>query len=394
MSCAGRAAKRPLDHVNTDPFDIAIVGAGPVGLTAALWLLRTTRWRIGLFDARDPELAHADPRTIALSHGSATLLQSVGAWPLHATAIEHIHISQRGFFGQTTLHSADYKVPALGYVARYGAVSHRLHQALDAYAGDPRLTLVPHTTITALEQAGDTVTVRTADGTAATARIAIQAEGGLYHEQAAQQHRRDYQQTAIVSHVTCEAPRAHWAWERFTTEGPLALLPQDNGFALVWCCTAKHAEERMATSDAAFLEALGQAFGQRMGRFLSTTHRHAFPLGLNATARLVQGRVAAIGNAAQTLHPVAGQGLNLGLRDAFVLASSLRDSVDPAALQRFGKLRALDRTVTIVVTDLLPRLFSIPSGPAGHMRGAALALFDVLPPLKHAVARHMMLGQR
>lgn len=378
----------------TETFDIAIVGAGPVGLTAALWLLRTTQWRIGLYDARDPALAHADPRTIALSHGSATLLQSVGAWPLHATAIEHIHVSQRGFFGQTTLHAADYGVPALGHVARYGAVSHRLHQALDAYASDPRLTLIPRTAITALEQHGDHVVIRTADGMAATAALAIQAEGGLYHEQAGKSRQRDYQQTAIVSHVTCEAPRPGWAWERFTTEGPLALLPQDDGFALVWCCTAAHAAERMAMTDPVFLAALGEAFGQRMGRFLTTTRRHHFPLGLNAATELVQGRIAAIGNAAQTLHPVAGQGLNLGLRDAFVLASALRDSLDPAALQHFARQRAADRRLTIGATDLLPRLFAIPSGLAGHARGAALALFDLLPPLKRSVARHMMIGQR
>ncbi|TMS56470.1 UbiH/UbiF/VisC/COQ6 family ubiquinone biosynthesis hydroxylase [Imbroritus primus] len=382
----------------TDTFDIAIVGAGPVGLTAALWLLRTTQWRIALYDARDPELAHADPRTIALSHGSATLLQSVGAWPLHATGIEHIHVSQRGFFGQTTLHVADYGVPALGHVARYGAVSHRLHQALDAYAGDPRLTLIPRTVITALEQADDHVVIRTAEGTAtgtvATATLAIQAEGGLYHEQAGKSRQHDYQQTAIVSHVTCEAPRPGWAWERFTTEGPLALLPQDDGFALVWCCTAAHAAERMAMTDAEFLAALGEAFGQRMGHFLTTTRRHHFPLGLNAASELVQGRIAAIGNAAQTLHPVAGQGLNLGLRDAFVLASSLRDSLDPAALRHFARQRAVDRRLTIGATDLLPRLFAIPSGLAGHARGAALALFDLLPPLKRSVARHMMIGQR
>ena len=375
-------------------FDIAIVGAGPVGLTAALWLLRTTPWRIGLYDARDPALAHADPRTIALSHGSATLLQSVGAWPLHTTPIEHIHISQRGFFGQTTLHSADYDVPALGYVARYGAVSHRLHQVLEAYRHDPRLTVIPHTTITALEQGGRQVVIRTADGVAATATLAIQAEGGLYHEQSGKSRQHDYQQTAIVCHVTCDTPRAGWAWERFTTEGPLALLPQDDGFALVWCCTAAHAAERMAMPDEVFLAALNQAFGERMGRFLSTTRRHHFPLGLNVTDELVNGRIAAIGNAAQTLHPVAGQGLNLGLRDAFVLASALRDSCEPAALQHFARQRATDRRLTIGATDLLPRLFAIPSGLAGHARGAALALFDLLPPLKRSVARHMMIGQR
>jgi 2-octaprenyl-6-methoxyphenol hydroxylase len=394
MQCVGSVAKPPRNLMDREPFDIAIVGAGPVGLTAALWLLRTTQWRIGLFDARDEALAHADPRTVALSHGSATLLQSVGAWPLHTTAIEHIHISQRGFFGQTTLHSSDYDVPALGYVARYGTVSHRLHQALDAYRDDARLTFVPHTTITALEDNGSDVSVRTADGTAATARLAIQAEGGLYHEQQARGHRRDYQQTAIVSHVTCEAPRAGWAWERFTTEGPLALLPQDDGFALVWCCTAENADQRMRMSDAEFLDALGAAFGQRMGRFLTTSRRHAFALGLNVAPELVQGRVAAIGNAAQTLHPVAGQGLNLGLRDSFVLASSLRDTVDVSALQQFARLRAADRRLTIGATDLLPRLFAVPSGVAGHARGAALALFDVMPLLKRSVARHMMLGQR
>ncbi len=377
-----------------DTFDVAIAGAGPVGLALALWLLRTTRWRIALYDARDAAAAQRDPRTIALSHGSATLLQSIGAWPVHATPIEHIHVSQRGYFGQTTLHCSDYGVPALGYVARYGALSQHLHQALSAYANDARLTFVPNTAVTGLEPQADHICIRTAEGLSATASIAVQAEGGLFHEQTGKSQSHDYRQTAIVAHVTCSVPRPGWAWERFTSEGPLALLPQDDGFALVWCCDNNNAGRRMQLDDDAFLKALGEAFGTRMGHFTSITARHGFPLGLNATTELVRGRVAAIGNAAQTLHPVAGQGLNLGLRDAFVLAHALRDSLDSAALQRFASMRQFDRRLTIGVTDLLPRLFSLPSGMAGHVRGAALTLLDIVPPLKRSLARHMMIGQR
>ncbi|SOY87216.1 UbiH/UbiF/VisC/COQ6 family ubiquinone biosynthesis hydroxylase [Cupriavidus taiwanensis] len=401
------------------PADIAIVGGGPVGLALACQLLRTTGWRMVLVDAATPARAARDPRAIALSHGSRQLLEQIGAWPVPGSPIEHIHVSQRGRFGHVRLHHDDYGVPALGYVVRYGELCNVLERALAQAAqaaGEGRLRRAFETRIERIEQdplprgadvadAGMVQLQGTGpDGQAArfAARLAVQAEGGLFHEQAAHQGRgartRDYRQTAVIAHVTCSRPQPGWAWERFTEEGPLALLPHEEhgtpGYALVWCCPPEQAARRLALPEAQFAAELGRAFSDRMGQFALAGKRHAFPLGLNAAPVTVNGRVVAVGNAAQTLHPVAGQGLNLGLRDAFALADSLRGACTPQALQAFAGRHRLDRAVTIGVTDLLPRVFGIAYPLAAHARGASLAALACLPPLRHALARHMMFGMR
>ncbi|WP_043343729.1 UbiH/UbiF/VisC/COQ6 family ubiquinone biosynthesis hydroxylase [Cupriavidus basilensis] len=402
--------------------DIAIVGAGPVGLALACLLLRKSPWRLTLIDAATPARASRDPRAIALSYGSRQLLEQIGAWPRSVTPIEHIHVSQRGRFGHVKLHSHDYDVPALGYVVRYGELCEALERALaQAVRASPapvgeRLERVYETRIDHLEQSGpDTAAASLVrlcghghdqQPAAFGARLVVQAEGGLFHQQSTraergvqgQKYRRDYGQTAIVAHVGCSRPQPGWAWERFTEEGPLALLPHEEhgtpGYALVWCCPPEQAARRLALPDGEFLAELEQAFGPRMGRFTGIGKRHAFPLGLNAAPVTVEGRVVAVGNAAQTLHPVAGQGLNLGLRDAFALALALRADCSPQALQAFAAQQKLDRAVTIGVTDLLPRVFGVSYPLAAHARGASLAALACLGPLKDTLARQMMYGMR
>lgn len=402
----------------TDPCDIAIVGSGPVGLALAGQLLRTTPWRITLIDAATPARAARDPRAIALSHGSRQLLEQIGAWPVPAQQIEHIHVSQRGRLGHLKLHHDDYGVPALGYVVRYGDLCQTLERALAraAEAAPGRLARAFETRIDHIDQDDRHPDAPVRLGGAAhadhdglpvayAARIAVQAEGGLFHQQAQRlargteaTRRRDYGQTAIIGHVTCTQPQPGWAWERFTEEGPLALLPHEEhgttGYALVWCCAPEQAQRRLALPEAEFAEDLGQAFGARMGRFTLVGKRHAFPLGLNAAPVTVDRRVVAVGNAAQTLHPVAGQGLNLGLRDAFALADSLRAGCTPQALQAFAGRHRVDRALTIGITDLLPRVFAVGGPFAAHARGASLAALACLAPLKHALARQMMYGAR
>ncbi|WP_412526726.1 UbiH/UbiF/VisC/COQ6 family ubiquinone biosynthesis hydroxylase [Burkholderia lata] len=386
----------------TPDYDLAIVGAGPVGLALAGWLARrsaTQHASIALIDAREPAASTNDPRAIAVSHGSRVLLDTL-AWPADATPIEHIHVSQRGHFGRTLIDRDEHDVAALGYVVRYGS----LMQALAGAVRGTRVDWLTSTTARTPQQDADGVTL-TLDGPQGErtlrARVVINAEGGLFHEQQADagKHRRDYGQTAIVGTVTVSAPRPNVAWERFTHEGPLALLPlggpRQAEYALVWCCTPDEAARRAALPDDAFLRELGSAFGERMGDFVAIAGRASFPLGLTAAQTLVNGRVAIVGNAAQTLHPVAGQGLNLGLRDAHTLVDTLSaQGFEAIALATFNARRALDRRFTIGATDTLARLFTIDSGPLPLLRGAALTALEFVPPLKKVIARQMMFGQR
>ncbi|CAB3779747.1 UbiH/UbiF/VisC/COQ6 family ubiquinone biosynthesis hydroxylase [Pararobbsia alpina] len=391
--------------------DIAIVGAGPVGLALASWLARrgaTAQLSVCLLDARPPHAALDDPRALALSHGSRILLEPVG-WPRQATAIERIHVSQRGSFGRALIEHDEHDVPALGYVVRYGALVGALADGAARAGVDVTLASA---TASAQHAQGVTLTLD-ANGAGKTlnARVLVNAEGGLFRTSepvprrlasGIAKHQRDYEQTAIVGVVTVSAPQRHTAWERFTHAGPLALLPLDDStdaarckYALVWCGEPEHAQRRLALSDEAFLAELGEAFGARMGRFTSIAGRAAFPLGLIALAQPVDGRTVAIGNAAQTLHPVAGQGLNLGLRDAHTLVDSFaKHGATPEALADFAKRRTLDRRLTIGLTDTMARAFTIDLGPLAGLRGLALAALDLAPSAKRALARHMMFGQR
>jgi len=376
-----------------DQVDIAICGAGPVGLALALLLTRqgVAADRIALVDAKSAEQAVADPRSIALSYGSRQILEQLGAWAIPTDAIHQIHVSRRSHFGRTLIDRDELDVPALGYVARYGDVTAALAQSA-AQAG---IRVLRPLRVEALEESTDGVTLRLSDGSALRSLNAIQAEGGLFHEQTGRQVRRDYEQTAIIAQVWSAAPIAHRAFERFTEEGPLALLPQDGGYALVWCVRPAHATALLALPDADFLHALGAAFGTRVGKFIRATPRFGFPLGLNAQAGAT-ARSLAIGNAAQTLHPVAGQGLNLGLRDAVVLAQCLRVEITPDALLQFLARRKADRSATIRLTDTLARIFAgtRDGAPIQSMLGAGLGLVDVFKPAKAALAEQMMFGRR
>ncbi|HZZ06844.1 UbiH/UbiF/VisC/COQ6 family ubiquinone biosynthesis hydroxylase [Paraburkholderia sp.] len=389
-------------------FDATIVGAGPVGLALAGWLARrsaTQALKIALIDAREPEDSIADPRAIAVSHGSRMILEPL-SWPADATAIQRIHVSQRGHFGRTLIDHSEHGLPALGYVLRYGSIVHGLAEAVHATsvhwfrstsAAAPTQDLDGVTL--PIETAGVTRNLRT--------RILVNAEGGLFGDQKTARGAghsdaggtRDYGQTALVGTVSVSAPQPHVAWERFTSQGPIALLPMGGvrgaNYALVWCCAPDEAARRAQLPDDEFLHELGAAFGNRMGSFTHIKGRASFPLGLNAVDTLVKGHVVAIGNAAQTLHPVAGQGLNLGLRDAHALADALSvEGPTPLALATFAQRRALDRRLTIGATDALARLFTVDFPPLATLRGLALTALEFVPPVKTALARQMMFGQR
>ncbi|CAD6544322.1 UbiH/UbiF/VisC/COQ6 family ubiquinone biosynthesis hydroxylase [Paraburkholderia metrosideri] len=422
---------KPASARHAFDFDVTIVGAGPVGLALAGWLARrsvTRELKIALIDAREPEDSIADPRAIAVSHGSRMILEPL-RWPADATAIERIHVSQRGHFGRTLIDHSEHGLPALGYVLRYGSIVHGLAEAVHATS----VHWFRSTSAAAPVQEDDGVTlpIETAGVTRRLrTRILVNAEGGLFGDQkpgkgadnvATQRagvdrnavtnaaktagktsvgiDTRDYGQTALVGTVSVSAPHPHVAWERFTSQGPIALLPMGGvrgaDYALVWCCAPDEAARRTQLSDDEFLRELGSAFGDRMGRFTQIRGRASFPLGLNAVDTLVNGHIVAIGNAAQTLHPVAGQGLNLGLRDAHALADALSaEGPTPVALATFAQRRALDRRMTIGATDTLARLFTVDSTPLAIMRGLALTALEFVPPVKTALARQMMFGQR
>ena len=391
-------------------FDIAIVGAGPVGLALAGWLAKrsaTSRLSVALIDAREAGAASSDPRAIAVSHGSRAMLESLD-FPADATPIKRIHVSQRGQFGRTLIDHDEHGLPALGYVVRYGSLVAALSQAVSKTS----VHWFTETTASTPLHDHDGVTLpihsATGDRTIRT-RILVNAEGGLYKENketdassalsADVKNTRDYGQTAIVGTVSVSAPQAGVAWERFTPEGPIALLPSGGArhadYALVWCCAPEEAARRSQLSDDAFLAELGAAFGERMGRFTRIAGRAMFPLGLNALNALVDRRTVAIGNAAQTLHPVAGQGLNLGLRDAHALCDALStNGPSTVALSLFAQRRALDRRMTIGATDTLARLFTIDFAPLAALRGLALSALEFVPPVKTVLARQMMFGQR
>ncbi len=381
---------------------IAIVGAGPVGLALALHAARVLPWaQLSVFDARPAERdVAADGRTLALSLGSVQLLQRLMAWPAgqQVQAIAEVHVSQQPpSFGQAgvRIRAADVGVPMLGAVLAYGQLVAPLQAAWQAaVAAEPgRLQMRFGTPVAALKEVPGGVEVDA--GISEVFDLAVVAEGGVFADQARKAVASDYRQTAWVGSVGQAGATPGVAFERFTRNGPAALLPLAPGrSALVWCVPTEGDPVR-ALDDAQRLAVLNTLFPPEAGRLTSVSPLKPFALGLNAERSLVQGRTVRIGNAAQTLHPVAGQGLNLGLRDAYALAAALRFSDDlDAALKRVEWARAADRWAMIATTDFLARSFTWEAPGLGLARGLGLAALQTLPPVKGWLARRMMFGQR
>ena len=378
-------------------FTIAICGAGPVGQALALLLVQKgiAQSQLILLDAKTHGQALEDRRTIALSYGSHQILGSIGASPLRSTEIHQIHVSRSQHFGRTLLDRSQHGVPALGYLARYPDIISPLSESLTRLG--PDFTFLRPAKVTAVQQTDSHAQIMLEDMRSIRAQIVVQAEGGLFNNQQPQTRHHDYQQSAIVATVRSSAVVPARAYERFTDQGPLALLPHDDGYSMVWCMRPDQADTLMQCDDAHFLAALQNAFGQRVGKFLSISQRSLYRLGLNAQTSAAPGRLVSIGNAAQTLHPVAGQGLNLGLRDATQLARCLALATTPAALQQFFKDREADRSATIQVTNSMAQVFTRKdnSGSARQvLLGAALAVLDMVPSAQGLLARQMMYGRR
>jgi 2-octaprenyl-6-methoxyphenol hydroxylase len=397
---------------STKALQIAVIGAGPVGLALALQAARALPDAgITLFDARPADKdVSADPRTLALSIGSVQLLERLGAWkPELAQPILEVHVSQQppsllpllgDVFGEPELRirAVDEAVPLLGAVLSYGHIVAPLQQVwLAAEAAEPkRLRSRFGQPVAALKNL-DGGAVEVDAGIAERFDLAIVAEGGVFADQARKAVTHDYQQTAWVGTVQFEpGERARGvAFERFTRHGPAALLPLKSGGAgLVWCVPSDDDPVR-ELSDAQRVTVLNSIFHPATGHIASISPLKFFPLGLNAERTLTDGRTVRIGNAAQTLHPVAGQGLNLGLRDAFELVHALARNPDVGAvLRRLEWQRGPDRWAMIAATDFLARSFTWKLPGAGAARGLGIAALQVLSPLKSAIARQMMFGSR
>ena len=376
-------------------YDVLIAGGGPVGAALAIALRGCS---VALLEARAQEEAPSDPRPIALSHGSRLILERLGVWDAlqPATPIKRIHISQRGGFGQAELDHQEAGLPALGYVVDYGRLvrqlSARLPNACRYLRGASALTIDATPEAACVEYRSADAIVR------ATARLVAVADGGALPG-FARSRTREYHQAAVTAEVTTSHPHHNVAYERFTPDGPLALLPSGEGSALVWSTAPTRAQQLCAMTEHEFLANLQQAFGQRLGSFMTAGPRACFPLTLKVARDLAVPRTVVIGNAAQTLHPVAGQGFNLGLRDAWELASAVNGVASeeigaPSMLAAFAARRRIDRGGGIWFTDILVRLFSNNIGPLRVARGMGLALLGAVPPAKEFVVRRMTFGAR
>lgn len=377
---------------------VLIVGAGPVGAVCAL-ALQQQGVEAHVLEAQSED-ARADTRTLALSYGSRLILDRLGVWDAleGVTPITRIHISQRGALGVTRLTADELKVPALGYVLPYATLTAVLKQAL----ADAGITVDYGVAVSRIESAAMCATLHTAAERELTAPMVVVADGGRGgrgESTPAPKFQRDYEQMAVVCEVQTELPHANQAYERFTPEGPAALLPKGDRYALVWTASNADAERIATLPDAEFLAALYQHFGGRQGLFVSASPRKTFPLKLVYTGSEAADRVVRIGNAAQTLHPVSGQGFNIGLRDAWELAALAGDmpasEIGSAAMLRaYARGRRVDVLGGVGFTDFLVRVFSNDIAPVRHARGLGLLALEVVPPLKSFVARRMIFGAR
>jgi 2-octaprenyl-6-methoxyphenol hydroxylase len=375
--------------------DVLIVGAGPVGAVCAL-ALQQQGVSARVLEAQ-PADARADTRILALSHGSRLILDRLGVWSRlgDATPITRIHISQRGALGVARLSADELKVPALGYVLPYASLTVALKQAL----ADAGVAVDYGVAVTNIESGADAAMLHGADGRSVAAPLVVVADGGRGDDAPPPRFERDYDQMAVVCEVRTELPHANQAYERFTPQGPAALLPKGDGYALVWTASNADAQRIAALPDAEFLAELYRHFGGRQGRFLQASPRKTFPLKLAYIGSEAADRVVRIGNAAQTLHPVAGQGFNIGLRDAWELASLCGDTPageigSAAMLAAYARGRRADVLGGVGFTDFLVRVFSNDIAPLRHARGLGLLALEVLPPLKAFVARRMIFGAR
>jgi 2-octaprenyl-6-methoxyphenol hydroxylase len=372
---------------------VAVVGGGPVGLALAL-SLRQQGVSATVFDARARGAAAEDPRMLALAHGSRLILENLGIWQdLPKTAIETIHVSQQGGFGRARLTALEQGVPALGYVVGAGALA----AALDVAARALDIEVRDHCRAISASATEKSAALLLDSGEEIDAPLIAWAEGGIADIAATV---RDYGQHAIICNVETAGPHGSTAYERFTPEGPLAALPHGKGWSIVFTVGKSKADALVQLNDIDFLAQLQSHFGSRL-QFTRVGPRASYPLLLKLRRNPTGPRQVWLGNAAQTLHPVAGQGFNLALRDVAELGRKLgranaasADCGDADELRAYARSRRVDRSSVIGFTDSLVRLFSNHSPLLRQARGLGLIALDLLPPARNFVAKRMMFGAR
>ena len=391
--------------MNKPDYDILIVGGGLVGASLALALARS-ELRIAIVESqqwRSPSAPAYDDRTLALAQGSRRIFEAMGLWPAiaeyaGATAIRRIHISDRGRFGIARLDAADAGIEALGYVVETPGLGGALYRALQQVAALEVIAPAAMETLSFTKDMAHVHVKHNGRDSALTARLVVGADGGrsqVREAVAIGAHTKDYGQTAVVANVTPEQVHDGVAYERFTEDGPLALLPmRDDRCTVVWSVRHHRARAMLALNERLFLQQLQECFGDRLGQLRRAGRRHGYPLTLTQVDAHIRARVVLVGNAAHTVHPVAGQGFNLGLRDIAMLSQVLlealragRDIGELGVLAQYMRARQHDTRIVTGFTDGLIRVFANSLPPLALARNIGLITTDLLPPLKRALIR-------
>ncbi len=386
-----------------DSYDVLIIGGGMTGASLAC-ALGGAKLRVGVIEAvpiKNGAQPSFDTRTTALTWGTRRILEAIGVWPniaAYAVPIKKTHVSERGRFGFMRMDCADYGLEALGYVVENRALGRAL---LDTLQRHGNIEFICPACVRDVETSADAagVTIQTEQGARRlSACLLVIADGR--HSMARERLKiktrgHAYGQSAIITSVTPQNPHQYTAYERFTPDGPLAVLPMSaTRCAVVWVVRTGQAAALLALDEGDFLARLQQQFGARLGRFSELGARRDYPLELMRAEELTRARAVLIGNAAHTLHPVAAQGLNLGLRDVAVLARLLcegaqqhGDPGDSKLLEEYTRLRRCDHAAVTAFTGGLVRVFSGDFTPLAWARNIGLLAADLLPPVKSYLAR-------